>query len=257
MSDLTLAVIADVHGNRWALEAVQEDIRRRGLERVVNLGDSLHGPLDPAGTARLLREMNPLSIRGNQDRLVLEPGPEAERSPTLRSVIQSLAPADLQWLEAHLPEPEMLAERVLLCHGTPERDDQYLVEQVGEHGVALKTSRDMETLVGSTEAEVILCGHSHVPRQVWLPSGQLIVNPGSVGLPAYTQDLPYPHAMEAGSPHARYAVLSRVERGWIVEQIAIPYDWGRAAQAAEARGRTDWAEWLQTGRAHSGTTEHE
>lgn len=250
MGELTLTVIADVHGNRWALEAVQEDLRRRGLERVVNLGDSLYGPLDPGGTAALLRQMNPLSLRGNQDRLIMEPGPKTEQSPTLRSVLEALTAADMEWLGGHRREPEMLAERILLCHGTPERDDEYLLERVGEHGVTLKASREVEAQVSHTEAEVILCGHSHVPREVWLPNGPLIVNPGSVGLPAYSDDLPYPHAMEAGSPHARYAVLSRVERGWIVEQIAVPYDWDRAAQVAAARGRADWAEWLRAGRAH-------
>jgi hypothetical protein len=46
----SLAVLADIHGNRWALEAVLADIRGRGIRAMVNLGDSLYGPLDPAGT---------------------------------------------------------------------------------------------------------------------------------------------------------------------------------------------------------------
>ena len=50
----SLAVIADIHGNRWALEAVLQDIERRGIQQIVNLGDNLTGPLDPAGTADLL-----------------------------------------------------------------------------------------------------------------------------------------------------------------------------------------------------------
>jgi predicted phosphodiesterase len=49
--DLTIAVIADIHGNRWALEAVLADIDRRYIGQIVNLGDSLLGPLDPVGTA--------------------------------------------------------------------------------------------------------------------------------------------------------------------------------------------------------------
>ena len=50
----SLAVIADIHGNRWALEAVLQDIDRRGIQQIVNLGDHLTGPLDPAGTAEFL-----------------------------------------------------------------------------------------------------------------------------------------------------------------------------------------------------------
>jgi predicted phosphodiesterase len=103
--------------------------------------------------------------------------------------------------------------------------------------------------VRAVPQSVVLCAHSHVPRVVRLGSGQLAVNPGSVGLPAYDQDQPYPHVMEAGSPHARYAVLQNTSRGWRVEQLAIPYDHDAAADAASANGRPDWATWLQTGRA--------
>jgi predicted phosphodiesterase len=42
----SLAVIADIHGNRWALEAVLQDIDRRGIQQIVNLGDHLTGPLN-------------------------------------------------------------------------------------------------------------------------------------------------------------------------------------------------------------------
>jgi len=97
-------------------------------------------------------------------------------------------------------------------------------------------------------SEVVLCAHSHVPRVLRRSGGGLVVNPGSVGLAAYTDDQPYPHAMESGSPHARYAVLSHTERGWTVEQVAVAYDWSRAAEAARERGRPDWAEWIETGR---------
>jgi predicted phosphodiesterase len=41
------AVIADVHGNSFALEAVLEDIEQRGIQQIINLGDHLTGPLDP------------------------------------------------------------------------------------------------------------------------------------------------------------------------------------------------------------------
>lgn len=44
-----VAVISDVHGNRWALEAVLHDVRERGIPRMVILGDCVFGPLDPPG----------------------------------------------------------------------------------------------------------------------------------------------------------------------------------------------------------------
>ncbi|WP_036640138.1 metallophosphoesterase family protein, partial [Paenibacillus durus] len=52
----TIAVISDIHSNAPALEAVLQDIDRSGADLIVNLGDSLFGPVDPLGTARLLRQ---------------------------------------------------------------------------------------------------------------------------------------------------------------------------------------------------------
>lgn len=221
---------------------------RRGAKDVVNLGDSLFGPLDPAETARRFRALDPQSVRGNQDRAVLEPGPEAEWSPTLRFVREALGQADLEWLERHRPRAELYNGRVLACHGTPEQDDRYLAERPTEHGVDVKAPEELDAELAGVTAEVIFCAHSHVPRVLWLPGGRLVVNPGSVGLPAYDEDQPYPHVMESGSPHARYAVLSSGERGWRVEQIAVPYDWEQAAKAADRNGRSDWADWIRSGR---------
>ena len=96
---------------------------------------------------------------------------------------------------------------------------------------------------------MILCGHSHIPRIVQLPAGRLIVNPSSVGLPAYSDDLPVAHKMENGSPHARDAVTSKTATGLTVEQIAVPYDWNKAARQARRLGQDEWAAWLETGRA--------
>lgn len=95
---------------------------------------------------------------------------------------------------------------------------------------------------------MVLCAHTHVPRVVSLPNGRLIVNPGSVGLPAYEHDTPHPHYMEAGSPHARYAILELHSNGWHVELVAVPYNWQAAANRAHQNGRDDYVHWLSHGR---------
>jgi len=55
--------------------------------------------------------------------------------------------------------------------------------------------------------------------------------------------------MEAGSPHARYALIEKQHGAWRVEHIAVAYDWNAAARMAEANGRPDRARWISTGRA--------
>ncbi len=153
----------------------------------------------------------------------------------------------LAWLQA-LPDTAVVADDVFLCHGDLF-DAPHLLEEVAASGVCLRSTPAIEASVAAIVQPVILCGHSHVPRTVTLPRGTLIVNPGSVGLPAYTMETPLPHAMEAGSPHARYVLLQRTRYGWRVDHIQVPYDVHVAARCATDHQRADWAAWLTTGRA--------
>jgi hypothetical protein len=88
-----------------------------------------------------------------------------------------------------------------------------------------------------------------MPRSVRLDDGRLIVNPGSVGMPAYEENRPYAHKMETGSPHARYSIVEKRNGKWTAEFFAILYDWEKAATVAEKRERPDWARALRTGLA--------
>jgi predicted phosphodiesterase len=242
-----IAVISDVHGNRWALEAVFDDVDRRLVDGLVDLGDSVYGPLDPSGCATMLLARGVPSLRGNEDRIILGPPAESD-SATLSFTRSCLSEAHLRWL-AGLPAASTAFGELSCCHGSPQRDDEYLLEQVSLAGVALKPSAALTGHLAAVDRPVVLCGHSHLPRIVGLPNGRLIINPGSVGLPAYSDNVPVPHEMEAGSPHARYAIVERTGPGWRVEQLVVPYDWEAASGVAARNGREDWAAWLRTGRA--------
>jgi 3',5'-cyclic AMP phosphodiesterase CpdA len=153
----------------------------------------------------------------------------------------------LDWLRS-LPPAFTFGDDVLLCHGTPASDETYLLETVTPQGARLADSDEIAGRLGAATASLILCGHSHVPRVVQVPDGRLVVNPGSVGLAAYDDDLPHPHKMEAGSPHARYAVVAGSRDGWTADLIAVGYDWHAAADRARRNGRPDRARWIETGR---------
>ncbi|HET7036613.1 MAG TPA: metallophosphoesterase family protein [Thermomicrobiaceae bacterium] len=247
MIEVDIAIVADIHGNRWALEAVLEDIERQGAAQIVDLGDSLLGPFDPAGTADLLAARGIPSVRGNCDRIILaEAG--ADDSPTKRLAVRVLTARQRAWLAA-LPATRVLGDGILLCHGTPQADDCFLLEQATMDGPVLRPAAEIADDLNDVRQAVICCAHSHIPRLVAVPTGQVIVNPGSAGVPAYFEELPWPHKMETGSPHARYATLSDGPHGWHVSFHAVHYDWERAARsAAEVMGPA-YADWVRTGRA--------
>ena len=241
------AAISDIHGNLHALEAVLERIRSLGdIELTVNLGDILSGPIEPAATADLLISLDLPTIRGNHERQLLD----CARAPGGASdqfAFEETTAAHRSWLAA-LPATLPLGEDVLLSHGTPHDDLEYLLETVTQGGSRLATGEEVASRLGAVRRSLILCGHSHIPRAVSLADGTLVVNPGSVGIQAYTADQPLPHEVANGSPHARFAVYERGPHGWSVSQQLVAYDWDRAAEAARRHGRPDWASRLLSGR---------
>lgn len=241
---MKIAVIADIHGNLRALEAVVADLKRRSVDSVVNLGDHISGPLWPKETIDYLKQQDWVYIRGNHDRQLIEQTP-AEQGLSDVYASQYLTDDDRDWLRA-LPARTEIHEGILLFHGSPTDDKQYLLETVENGQVHLATPAEIRARLGTAHAPVMLCGHTHIPRLVTL-ADQLLVNPGSVGLPAYDDIEPEPHNMEAGSPHARYAVMDNHMGEWAVELIAVAYDYEAAVKQALKNQRPDWATGLETG----------
>jgi putative phosphoesterase len=241
-----LAVLSDIHGNSWALQAVLDDMKSRHIDVIVNLGDSLYGPLDPLGTFRLLSGQTIVSIAGNEDRLIFESYGSKTAHATLAFVCSQINKNIVQWLQSL--EKTKVTEGCFLCHGTPQKDDLYLFERVTSQGVRMKDQEELQEDIKGIQQSIICCGHSHVSRSITLNSGTLIVNPGSVGCPAFADDVPFPHRMESGSPHSSYAILTLYEETVCVEHIAVSYDWHVAARCAKQKGRDDWAKWLITGK---------
>ena len=241
---MRIAVLADVHGNIDALRAVTADLKQQSPDLTVNLGDCLSGPLWPAETADLLMELGWPTVRGNHDRwLTAPPDP---LGPWEADALPHLTVAHHAWLAA-LPATRVV-EDAFLCHATPRSDTTYWLHGLRPDGSFAETPQDR--IAGQAEGiaqSLILCGHTHIARAVRLADGRMVVNPGSVGCPGFEDDAPVYHRVEAGLPHAAYAILDRMPQGWAVTFRRIPYDSRRAVARAAARGYADWASVLATG----------
>ncbi|MGQ0619420.1 MAG: metallophosphoesterase family protein [Panacagrimonas sp.] len=244
---MRIAVLTDIHGNLPALKAVVRDLNRRGVDAVVNLGDSLSGPLLPRETAQYLMAQAWTHLAGNHERQLLTQGP-GERGASDEFAHSQLTATEFTWIASLRPSARFSPE-VFLCHGTPHSDIEYFLETIESTGVVrAATPGEIDARLGIIEAELIVCGHTHVPRSVRASTGQRIVNPGSVGLPAYDDTHPCPHVIETGSPDARYAIVERIATDeWVVDLIAVPYSFEAMARLAESRQRPDWARALRSG----------
>jgi predicted phosphodiesterase len=238
---MKFAAIADVHGNIAALEAVLADIAAAAITEVVNLGDHISGPLEPRRTADLLMKCGFPSIRGNQDRVLVE------KRAGLGRPFKWLHDSHMDWLTS-LPATLLYRDDVLLCHGSPCSDETYWLDRVtGDGLVAPAPIEDVEREAAGVSASLILCGHTHMPRVVRLRDGRLVVNAGSVGLPGYRGSDPVAHVVEAGTPHACYAMLERAAGAWQVMIRYVPYDNTPMAELAARNGNPVWASALATG----------
>lgn len=243
---MKIAVISDIHGNDLALEAVLADLDALGIDEIVNLGDHLSGPLNAARTADILTGRNMTAIRGNHDRYLLAQD-RADMGPSDRAAYDQLGRNHLEWL-SNLPGTLVHRDSLFLCHGTPASDETYWLEALTSGGVVHMAEREaIERFAKDIPYPVILCGHTHIPRAVRLADGRLLVNPGSVGCPGYTDDHPVGHKVETGSPDARYAIVDRTANGWSVTFRCVPYDHMAMSRLAANRNRPDWASALATG----------
>ena len=274
---MKIAIISDIHGNLPALQAVLAEIDRANVDHIINCGDTLGGPLEAARTADVLMQRQIPMIAGNHERQMLTLPPR-KMNASDTCALAELSAQQRAWL-ATAPPTRWLNDDVFVCHGTPHSDLHYGLETVTNDfglngsadlggsggpgspiGVRAATSAEVLQRLGTglrLQASLIICGHTHVPRVVSVLSpisnhlGKhliTIVNPGSVGLPAYDDVHPFKHFIETGSPHARYAVAQQTPAGWLVDLRSVMYDFESMARLAESRQRPDWAIALRTGR---------
>lgn len=243
---MRLAVLSDIHGNVRALDAVLADIDRRGVDGIANLGDCAYGPFDPRPVMRRLTDRGVSSVSGNEDRLLVEAARNGTDSRMAAFCVERLESEHIEWL-ARCPRT-LYRDNILAFHGTPKDDATYLLTEVRGRRLAHRPTSEVEGLIEGWDARLFLCAHDHWPRMTPLPEGRLVVNPGSVGCPAYMDDRPSPHAVQNGSPHAHYALIDRQGSSLDVDLRAVAYDWATAADEARENGFSDWAQWLATGR---------
>lgn len=222
---LNLAVLADIHGNLAALEAVLADATRRGVHGYLVAGDMVSGP-QPSQVLELLCEHNACMIKGNNELVMLGYAKNTLPSPWwtykqfefARCSYHLMSEVALATIEL-LPEQRSLSYKnaapLRLAHGSPLRVDEGLFPDL-DPGV-------LENRLAEINEPVLLCGHTHIPW-IFNHDGKLAVNPGAV-----TGGL-------NGDPRAWYAELCWMESRWHAELHPVDYDLERIEQAFQKSG---------------------
>jgi predicted phosphodiesterase len=185
-----VALLGGIYSNFLALGAAIRHVRRRGAEAVWCLGDlGGFGP-HPDRAAEILRGEGIPMLRGNYDDSVghgladcgcgyTDPRDHHFAQISYQYTLAHTAPEHRAWMRA-LPEQQRLeiaGRRVLLCHGSPRRVNEFLWDSACPDAF-------LEWLCEHHGADVIACAHSGIPWHRALPSGRHVVNAGAIGRPA-------------------------------------------------------------------------
>lgn len=246
---MRVLVVADIHGNRAALEAIREP-----FDMCLCVGDLVdYGP-EPAWCVDWVRENAAHCVRGNHDHGAAQNveihgagGFRYLTSITRPLSVATLAPVQRRYL-AELPTSRMFAlngKRFLMVHATP-RDpmDEYAPPDAGFWRPRL----------AGLKVDYLLVGHTHIPYTLRV-GGTLVVNPGSVGIG------------RDGNPQAAYAIIDGDEVH--LKRTAYAVDETVAAMEATVRDATARlmltdvfrtgglpAKWLRTGPPANGNGSH-
>jgi putative phosphoesterase len=235
---MRIALLSDIHGNIAALESVISSIKNKEIQLVYNLGDSIYGPLWPNETADYLRKSDIKSILGNGDFDILS---NHNDNKTMNENFSDLSEVNRKWIK---DLPKYLVENDLtIFHGTMNSMYEYFFEYIKNGRVNVYETEEIKNRVQKIKTKYIGCGHSHIERIMTIDD-QILINPGSVGLPAYSDNEPK-HKIETLNNRAKYIEVNENE---IVVNY-IKYDYKIAAKQARKNNREDWAYSIETGRA--------
>jgi len=221
---MRIAVISDIHGNLFALEAVLADIATKGTDQIVCLGDIASMGPQPRETVERLRSLEKcLVIQGNTDawcdvKTFEDHVPRTERERKVIEIfrwgMERLSPEEVEYL-LRLPSRQEIAlsgeDSALFVHGSPRRSNEAMLPTTPEE--ALKEMLD------GVKARIIACGHTHWPM-IRPCADKIVFNVGSVGWPG------------DGDPRAAYGFIIQDRGSFSLELRRVSYEVERAVAEA-------------------------
>lgn len=229
---MKIAVLSDIHGNLLALESVIDDLNSKGCDKILFLGDyALAGPepSDVINFLMLLKDKQDIEfIQGNTDEMIVEYSNDIYKAvkkgapimaEALKYEADTLSDNQKQFLKNLPKQKELMIDgiKILMVHGSPRKNNEDILPDTPLEKV--------EEMISSTDANLILCGHTHIPCGFQTNTKQTVVNVGSVGRP-FTKE-----------PQACYAIITTTDSGdFETEHHFIKYNNIQAARTLAHRG---------------------
>ena len=187
---MKIAVISDIHANKDAYDKVFEDITQFNPDKIFCLGDLILAGYNPNYICEKIFELkdkydeNFTIIQGNTDKMIANCNEELLQNaknafPCMGySLEQDVKITNKKYIDfvRTLPEKKQVIVngiKIDLVHGSPRNQSENIYPELMNDTV--------EQMVADSNADLILCGHTHLPCGYTLNSGKTVINVGSVG----------------------------------------------------------------------------
>jgi putative phosphoesterase len=175
---LKFGLLSDIHADLAALEQALEIFEREQVAHILCAGDLVDKGEDGDGVVAVFRERKFPCVLGNHDSDALASQPWLREHAAgyphyARRVLNDDSQAYLMTLPKTLT-CEYGDDRILIAHGTPWNDSQYLYPTSNR-----RTFKQVSEAAHDAGANIVLLGHTHTPMIAYINS-VYIVNPGSV-----------------------------------------------------------------------------
>lgn len=239
-----IALIADVHGNLPALEAVLADMLRYDVDEVLCLGDVANLGPRPSASLKRIQALEPLTIMGNTDDYLLKPrtfaevtGPNDATQMFLdieRWSAQQLDDVDRDFVRSFAPNLsfDVHGLKIVAYHGSPGSYDDPVRP--------LTADETLDLWFVDYPARLYLGAHTH-EQFVRRYRGAIIANPGSVGMSfvkAFSAD------DGTNLPVAEYGLLQVLGGEPNLHLRRVPYDLNAYRDAVKDSGMPHADAWL-------------
>ncbi len=231
---MRIAVISDIHGNRFALDAALAEIRTSSVDKIVCLGDTVQGGSQPKETVEKLREISCPIIMGNADAWLLNEETDSAEPTTKEQrevrawTLSKLSNADMDFIRNYQPTIRIPLDTKLslLCfHGSPRSYNDILLPDTSKE--------EWDRLLGRFSPAIMTGGHTHTQQMRRVRDG-FFFNPGSIGM-AYNYTLPAEKFHT--DPWAEYAIMLFDSTHPSVEFHRVHYDVAELLRIITESGR--------------------
>jgi predicted phosphodiesterase len=191
-----IAFISDIHGNLEALLAVLREIKNKGIEKIICVGDVVGYGADPGACIEIIRENEIPSVQGNHDFYVCsDRGIRSINRAAYVSILwtkENVSPEQKEWL-SQLPLVFEF-ESISVVHSSlkdPDAWDYVLDKEQAEKCFSVQNTAI--TIIGHSHRPYIFCKSDNtitgdvLHTEIYNKLNKYIVNTGSVGQPRDNQ----------------------------------------------------------------------